>query len=123
MMPTHMNLRWTEMEDAMAGAAPLRKLANAYGITDPFADNGVKVLQIAVATGLDISPERLGPDATDRLGNEYEIKTIDLAKAGKGFSTNHHLTLDTIARYAGRRFVFRHVREFYTDGSVSGRTR
>lgn len=105
-MPTHMNLRWTEMEDALAGTEKLKKLAKAYGIVDPFSDNGVKVLQIAVATGLDIMPGRLGPDAVDRIGNEYEIKTVDLDKKNSGFSTNHHLNNAVIDRFTSRRFVF-----------------
>lgn len=106
MMPTHMNLRWTEMEDAMSGALPLRELSLAYGIADPFADNNVKALQIAVAVGLELVPGRTGPDARDRIGNEYEIKTIDIGTKAKGFSTNHHLTTDTIDRFSKRRFVF-----------------
>jgi hypothetical protein len=103
-------MRWVEMEEAMEGARKMQHLANQYGITDIFADNGGKVLQIAVATGLDIVPGRMGADATDRLGNEYELKTIDLDKKASGYSTNHHLSLSTIARYAGRRFVFAEYR-------------
>lgn len=105
-MPTHMNLRWTEMESALEGTEKLKSLAKAYGIADPFSDNGVKVLQIAVATGLDIHPGRLGPDAMDRIGNEYEIKTVDLDKKNSGFSTNHHLNHAVIDRFTKRRFVF-----------------
>lgn len=105
-MPTHMNIRWDEMDQAMAHAESIQALATQYDITDVFADNGFKVLQIAVATGLDLAPGRKGPDALDRMGNEYELKTIDIAKGNSGFTTNHHLTETTITRYAGRRFVF-----------------
>lgn len=105
-MPTHMNLRWTEMEEALEATDKLKHLAKEYGIVDPFSDNGVKVLQIAVATGLDILPGRLGPDAKDRIGNEYEIKTVDLDKKNSGFSTNHHLNTAVIDRFRKRRFVF-----------------
>jgi len=105
-MPTHMNLRWTEMEDALEATDKLKHLAKSYGIADPFSDNGVKVLQIAIATGLDIHPGRRGPDAMDRIGNEYEIKTVDLNKKNSGFSTNHHLNTAVIDRFMARRFVF-----------------
>lgn len=105
-MPTHKNFRWTEIEDAMAGAQKLQDLAVQYGIKDIFVDNGGKTLQIVVALGLDVVPGRMGPDARDRIGNEYEIKSADISNGVKGFSTNHHLTNDTIARYAGRRFIF-----------------
>ena len=105
-MPTHVNLRWTEMEAAMAGARKLQALASQYGITDIFSDNGGKVAQIAVAVGLDIVSGRTGADATDRLGNEYELKTVDIDKKARGFSTSHHLNENTIAKYRRRRFVF-----------------
>lgn len=105
-MPTHVNLRWEEMQTAMEGTEKLKALASAYGILDPFADNNIKALQIAVAVGLDLVPGRAGPDGLDRVGNEYEIKTIDLGTKARGFSTNHHLTQDTIDRYKNRRFVF-----------------
>lgn len=106
-MPTHMNLTYTEMEEAMAGVQKLQNLATHHGITDIFSDNGGKVVQVAVAVGLDIVPGRLGADAQDRLGNEYEMKTLDLAKkTARGFSTNHHLNRGTIAKFRKRRFVF-----------------
>lgn len=105
-MPTHMNLRWIEMDEAMAGARKLQNLAEQYGVSDIFADNGGKVVQLAVATGLDIVPGRLGADCTDRMGNEYELKTVDLAKRAGGYSTNHHLNSHTITKYRARRFVF-----------------
>ena len=105
-MPTHYDFRWAEMDAAMEGTKALRNLAAKYGISDPFVDNGVKVLQIAVATGLDIMPGRQGADAADRVDNEYEIKTMDTLKSVRGFTTNHHLTASTIAKYRQRRFVF-----------------
>jgi len=64
------------------------------------------VAQVAIATGLDIVPGRMGADATDRFGNQYELKTLDLTKKAKGFSTNHHLNKGTIAKFRQRRFVF-----------------
>lgn len=105
-MPTHMNLRYEEIEALWPGVRRYQELAAHYGVTDIFSDNGGKVAQLAIAVGLDIVPGRTGPDARDRLGNEYELKTLDLARGVKGFSTNHHLNSGTIARYRSRRFVF-----------------
>lgn len=105
-MPTHMNLRYAEIESLWPGVARYQELAEHYGVPDIFSDNGGKVAQLAIAVGLDIVPGRRGPDARDRIGNEYELKTLDLARNVKGFSTNHHLNTAAIARYRTRRFVF-----------------
>ena len=105
-MPTHLNLRYAEIEELWPGIVKFQKLAEQYGITDIFSDNGGKVAQLAIAVGLDIIPGRQGADASDRMGNEYELKTLDLHKKGKGFTTNHHLNRGTIEKYRGRRFVF-----------------
>lgn len=106
-MPTHLNLRYEEIEKIWPGIEACQALADQYGIPDIFQDAGGKMLQLAIACGLDILPGRTGADACDRLGNEYEIKTVDLyGKKTSGFTTNHHLTRDTINRYRERRWVF-----------------
>jgi len=105
-MPTHLNMRYAEIESLWGGIQAFQKLADQYGVTDIFADNGGKVVQLAVATGLDVVPGRLGPDYRDRMGNTYEVKTMNTSTKATGFSTNHHLTTDTIAKYRGRRWVF-----------------
>ena len=105
-MPTHLNLRYAEIESVWDGAVALQNLADQYGIKDIFQDAGGKMLQLAVATGLDLIPGRTGPDAKDRKGNLYEIKTVDLTGNGGGFTTNHHLNGDTITKYRNRRWVF-----------------
>jgi len=105
-MPTHLNLRYAEIESLWPGVQAFQDLASHYGISDIFSDNGGKVAQLAIATGLDIVPGRMGADAEDRLGNQYELKTLDLTKKAKGFSTNHHLNKGTIAKFRDRRFVF-----------------
>jgi len=105
-MPTHINLRYQELEEAWKGVEKYQALATQYGYTDIFADNAGKMVQLCVAVGLDGSSERAGPDGFDRIGNMYEVKTIDLAKKSKGFSTNHHLTTNTIERFRNRRFIF-----------------
>lgn len=105
-MPTHLNLRYEEIESLWPGVESLQRLADQYGIKDVFQDAGGKMLQLAVATGLDVVSGRTGPDASDRMGNLYEVKTIDLSGNASGFTTNHHLTHTTIARYRNRRWVF-----------------
>lgn len=109
-MPTHLNMRYAEIEALWPGIEAFQKLATQYGVSDIFADNGGKVVQLAIATGLDIVPGRLGADYIDRLGNTYEVKTINLSGEKKpksrGFTTNHHLTHSTIAKYRERRWVF-----------------
>lgn len=105
-MPTHLNMRYAEIESLWPGIQAFQHLASQYGVQDIFADNGGKVVQLAVATGLDIVPGRLGPDYRDRIGNTYEVKTVNTSKKTTGFSTNHHLTKKTIAEYRKRRWVF-----------------
>lgn len=105
-MPTHMNMRYEEIEALWPGVEKMQALATQYGIPDIFQDAGGKLLQLLIATGLDVVPGRTGADAKDRMGNEYEIKSVDIANGSKGFTTNHHLTVDTLARYRRRRWVF-----------------
>ena len=105
-MPTHLNLRYKEIEDLWPYIEKYQSLATAYNIPDIFQDAGGKMLQLAIATGFDIAPGKTGADATDRIGNIYEVKTTDLDKKTSGFSTNHHLTCDTIKRYRGRNWIF-----------------
>lgn len=105
-MPTHMNMRYEEIEKLWPGVEQMQNLATQYGIPDIFQDAGGKLLQLLIATGLDVVPGRTGADAKDRMGNEYEIKSVDISNGTKGFTTNHHLTLDTISRYRNRRWVF-----------------
>jgi hypothetical protein len=105
-MPTHMNLRYTEIENLWPGVVTLQELADQYGIKDIFQDAGGKLLQLVIATGLDVVPGRTGADARDRIGNEYEVKSIDLSGKTKGFSTNHHVNHDTIRKYRVRRWAF-----------------
>lgn len=105
-MPTHMNLHYSEIESLWPGVVAYQKLAQHHGVSDIFSDNGGKVAQLAIAVGLDIAKGRQGPDALDRMGNLYELKTMDLTKKTSGFSTNHHLHKGTIDKYRERRFIF-----------------
>lgn len=75
-----------------------QKLAEQHGINDIFQDNGGKLLQVLLITGLKILPGRLGNDAVDTDGNEYELKSVNTALT-KSFSTHHHLKPEIIAKY------------------------
>ena len=69
------------------GFLQLNKLGLKHGIDDIFQDNGCKLLQVLLLTGLQTLPGRLGNDAVDEHGNEYEIKTVNVKKT-KNFSTS-----------------------------------
>ena len=105
-MPTHVNLRYEEIENLWPGVLQMQELADQYGIHDIAQDAGLKMLQVAIAVGLDIVPGRDTPDAKDRMGNFYEVKTIDLAGKARGFSTSHHVTYNTLAKYRSRKWAF-----------------
>lgn len=105
-MPTHQDYRWSEMDTAFEHAQEIQKLADAYNIPDVMVDNGLKVLQVAIAVGLDVVPGRQGADYIDRMGNVFEGKTMDLSKKTRGFSTCHHLHGGTITEYRKRTFIF-----------------
>ncbi|NJL57530.1 hypothetical protein HC928_22165 [bacterium] len=67
-----------------------QELAAKHGIHDIFQDNGGKLLQVLLITGLEILPGREGNDAIDKSGNEYELKSVNIALT-KSFSTHHHI--------------------------------
>lgn len=105
-MPTHVHMDFELMMDAMKGVQKMQRLAEAYNIPNIFTDNGGKLLQVLVATGLDFIPGRTGPDAKDRLGRMYEIKTTDVNANVGGFGTSHHLSMSIIDRYRSHDFIF-----------------
>lgn len=75
-----------------------QQLARKYNINDIFQDNGGKYLQILMTLGLSTDGTREGNDAKDELGNEYEIKTVNLELTDQ-FSTHHHLNPTIIQKY------------------------
>lgn len=105
-MPSHINIRNRELYTSFEGVLAYQKLAEQYGIKDIFQDAGGKMVQILIQLGLDLCPERKGPDAKDRSGNFYEIKTLDINNRSKAFTTNHHLTENTVESYRERKWVF-----------------
>lgn len=82
-----------------------QELAAKHGINDIFQDNGGKLLQVILMTGLKILAGREGNDAIDEEGNEYELKSLN-ARLTKGFSTHHHMNPTIIAKYRSVRWVF-----------------
>ena len=75
-----------------------QKLAESHGINDIFQDNGGKLLQVLLITGLKVIAGREGNDAVDKEGREYELKSVN-AKLTKSFSTHHHMNPVIIAKY------------------------
>lgn len=80
-------------------------LASKHGIGDIFQDNGGKLLQIAMVTGLKLLTAREGNDAIDDTGKEYELKSVNVLLT-KSFSTHHHMNPTIIAKYRKVDWVF-----------------
>ncbi len=83
----------------------LQKLASAHGIDDVFQDNGGKILQILLYTGLTILPGREGNDARDETGREFELKSVTIHLT-QSFSTHHHMNPHIIGKYRQVDWVF-----------------
>ena len=73
-------------------------LAERHGINDIFQDNGGKLLQVLLITGLRCLKGREGNDATDADGNEYELKSVN-RNLTVSFSTHHHLNPVILKKY------------------------
>jgi hypothetical protein len=80
-------------------------LASRHGIDDIFQDNGGKLLQVLLLTGLTIIHGREGNDARDAFGREYELKSLN-RRLTKGFSTHHHMNPTIIAKYRQVSWIF-----------------
>ncbi|HLO52335.1 MAG TPA: helix-turn-helix domain-containing protein [Kamptonema sp.] len=88
------------LENAIKGIQEMQQLANEYGITDIFQDNGGKTLQLLILLGLRISPGREGNDAVDADGKEYELKTVNISlNRSRGITTHHHLNKTILEKY------------------------
>lgn len=75
-----------------------QELAGRYNIDDIFQDNGGKILQMLLFSGLKALPGREGNDAVDENGTEYELKSVNI-NLTKSFSTHHHMNPTIIAKY------------------------
>jgi hypothetical protein len=82
-----------------------QKLASKYSIDDIFQDNGGKILQILLLTGLRPLPGREGNDAIDEHGQEYELKSVNVLLT-KSFSTHHHMNPTIIEKYRKVPWIF-----------------
>ena len=102
---------WPAIQDYQA-------LAARHGIEDIFQDNGGKLLQVLLLTGLKILPGREGNDAVDATGQEYELKSINI-ELTKGFSTHHHMNPVATISPPGRRCSTTPRRIACTSGGVA----
>jgi hypothetical protein len=82
-----------------------QKLAEKHGIGDIFQDNGGKLLQVLLISGLKILPGREGNDAVDESGREYELKSVNI-NLTKSFSTHHHMNPAIIRKYRDVEWLF-----------------
>lgn len=84
-----------------------QKLASElYSINDVFQDNGGKLLQVLMITGLqNLDGSREGNDAVDSEGNEYELKSVNI-NLTQSFSTNQHLNQHIIDKYRKVDWIF-----------------
>jgi len=80
-------------------------LACKHGINDIFQDNGGKILQVLLVTGLEVISGREGNDAKDSDGKEFELKSVNIALT-KSFSTHHHINPRIIAKYRQVDWIF-----------------
>jgi hypothetical protein len=80
-------------------------LASKHGINDIFQDNGGKILQVLLVTGLRILPGREGNDAVDQEGNEYQLKSVNI-ELTKSFSTHHNINPRIIEKYRQVSWIF-----------------
>jgi hypothetical protein len=87
-------------------------LALKHGINDIFQDNGGKILQVLLTIGLENIPGREGNDAKDSQGNEFELKSLNIALT-KSFSTHHHINPRIIEKYRQVDWIFAVYRGIY----------
>jgi hypothetical protein len=83
-----------------------QELANRHNIRDIFQDNGGKLLQVLLLLGLENVSDRIGNDAVDRHGNEYELKSVNLDRQSPSFTTHHHMTLEILNKYRQVDWIF-----------------
>lgn len=94
-----------ELEKLLPAVRKYQRLASKHGINDIFQDNGGKLLQVLLITGLKYLGKREGNDAVDDRGNEYEIKSLN-ATLTQSFSTHHHMNPVIISKYRKVNWVF-----------------
>lgn len=95
-MPQHPDK--AELDRLFPYVREYQALASKHGIGDIFQDNGGKLLQMLLITGLKSTGGREGNDGRDEAGNEYELKSVN-ALLTKSFSTHHHMNPTILAKY------------------------
>lgn len=100
------------LEKLLPHIRELQKLASQHGIHDVFQDNGGKLLQVLLVTGLTALPGREGNDGIDAAGHEYEMKSVNRLdtrgrrKPSPQFTTHHHLNPTIIDKYRKVDWIF-----------------
>lgn len=82
-----------------------RLAEESNNINDIFQDNGGKLLQVLLITGLKDLPGREGNDAVDQNGDEYELKSVNI-ELTRSFSTHHHMNPVIIEKYRKVDWIF-----------------
>ena len=95
-MPAHADT--AALEKLWPAIREYQALATKHGIRDIFQDNGGKLLQVLLITGLQAVASREGNDARDANGNEYELKSVNTLLT-QSFSTHHHMNPVILAKY------------------------
>ena len=95
-MPAHADT--AALEKLWPAIREYQALATKHGIRDIFQDNGGKLLQVLLITGLLAMDSREGNDARDADGNEYELKSVNTLLT-QSFSTHHHMNPVILAKY------------------------
>ncbi len=91
---------WSKVEALWPYIEQYQALAKKHGIEDIFQDSGGKLLQTLLLTGLTNLKGRMGNDAADEEGREYELKSVNVADGRKnGFTTHHHLNAIILDKY------------------------
>lgn len=94
-----------ELEKLFPYLRNYQELASRHGISDIFQDNGGKLLQVLLITGLRVIPGREGNDAVDQDGKEYELKSVNI-ELTQSFSTHHHMNPVIIKKYREVDWIF-----------------
>jgi hypothetical protein len=94
-----------ELERLFPYIREYQALASKHGIGDVFQDNGGKLLQLLLLTGLKNAGSREGNDARDEHGKEYELKSVN-ALLTRSFSTHHHMNPVILAKYRKVDWIF-----------------
>jgi hypothetical protein len=93
------------LDELLPAIREYQALASKHGIHDIFQDNGGKLLQVLLVTGLTVIGGREGNDARDEAGREFELKTVN-ALLTRSFSTHHHLNPTILAKYRSVDWIF-----------------